>query len=306
MPAFREINVDDPEFNGLKKIFFALIVLILFIRFSVVSPLMKAFMFLLRFRHLSNTGFHLFHQIGFGPCVRLIPMILKQARLLFAPPESEHRVLWCDNVRRESAGRLQADYAFDHTAIGHIRLDSPLPLIDPACTRINLLHKFGQVLLSTRIKRCDFIMGPSTYAKRLIDRNFLTVPLRASGSTKNDFIGSSLQDYAIGTVAGTCRFLKDLHDLPRTPHYQIVVTDYDICMRTLRTLHSDSFIGAFESLNSRFFFFQAPWHIYKRLAEALGTHPAVCGLVSGVFLSLQFLTKNCFFEVELGVYLELL
>ena len=27
-------------------------------------------------------------------------------------------------------------------------------------------------------------------------------------------------------------------------------------------------MGAFESLNSRFLFFQAPWHIYKRMAEA--------------------------------------
>ena len=215
LPPESEIDIDHPDFAQLKRIFLILVILILYIRFSIVPPLMMAYIFVLRFRHLSNTGFHLLHQIGLGPCVRGIPAALNGARQLFTPSECEHRVLWCDNVRRESAGRLRSSFVFDHTAIGYIRLDQPLPTIHQMRVRVNTMFEIAQELLCGRIATCDLEFGPCHFAESLIDCEILTVPLRAPGSKKYKFIGHSLQDYAIGTVPGTLRFLKELHDQPR-------------------------------------------------------------------------------------------
>lgn len=260
------IDVWGEEFESFRLTFFALLLIIIYIRYSVVSPVLGAMGFLLRYRHLANTGFHLVHSFGLGPCVRVIPKILEQARKHFLP-QSDTGVIWCDNVRRESKGRLRSDYPFDHTVYGMIPVGQ-LPNLHPGRCQINRFTKEAETLLVSRLNLCDSRVKPLQLAEAVIDFEVMTVPLRHPGGQHYQFIGLSLSDFNVGSVDGTMRFMKYMMGNLKQNHYSVAVVDYDIYWRVMRTFHTSSFIGAFHKLSTQCFFLQAPWHIYKRLTEA--------------------------------------
>ena len=115
---------------NLKIIFCFLISLSVFIRFHKFTEFFKCFLFLLRYRGLSNTGFHVLQQLGMSPCVRLIPKVISSVRFIWTPQRPTHYVLWGDNLRRELKGRLPSLNREDHTVTGYVSLVNPLPFIN--------------------------------------------------------------------------------------------------------------------------------------------------------------------------------
>ena len=253
---------------NLKIIFCFLISLSVFIRFHKFTEFFKCFLFLLRYRGLSNTGFHVLQQLGMSPCVRLIPKVISSVRSIWTPQRPTHYVLWGDNLRRELKGRLPSLNREDHTVTGYVSLVNPLPFInDRYSGSANIVDGKYLDQICLHLETTDFLKGPLSICVELLDRTRLSNPIRVPGTPKFKFVGEHVFPFAIGTVYGTCKFLQMVHSRMEKAHYTLIVVDYDIMWRIWRAFHSKDLIGPFDSLQSSCIFFQAPWHIYKRIAE---------------------------------------
>jgi hypothetical protein len=225
--------------------------------------------FLLHYRGLTYTGFHLLHTFGVGPSIRSLQMVFDRVREAGRALLRRPSVYWCDNLRRHLKGFLPPDVRIDWTVVGRVLIDS-LPKYEPLQpAHVDL---FKPDLLAACVSRLVnsgsvSLIGPGT---RYGDATSFSVPCRSQNADKYEFIEEAVLPLACGTIKGTIGTLRYLFDtVALTDTYGLAVLDYDIWWRTMKFFYTKSISQACMSVRRRIILIMGPWHIFKLLSEAI-------------------------------------
>lgn len=199
--------------------------------------------FLLHYRGLSNTGFHVLHTFGLAPSVRslgsTVDRVVQQSKVLDQQP----CIWWCDNLRRHLKGFLPEATRIDWTVSGRTLVPS-LPLYHPDQPAL------GDLFKTTLLDQCALLVqeahnvGLSRCTSSYDQATGFSVPLRAASPTKYKFVEAEVLPISCGSDEGTIEMLRFLATRAlRTDHYGVAVLDYDLYWRTMKFYHTRSLSG---------------------------------------------------------------
>ena len=260
--SFEEVLTSDKHCITRRR-FGLMLSMIMYFQNSRRTTLLKPIWFLLHFRGLSYTGFHVLHKFGLCPSVRSISTFLNDRSELDLHSPFQN-VWWMDNLRRQLKGVVPADVRIDWTVVGSVPFQSVSPL------RLDYVA-IGDIFSDEGISKLynTFIADvPLNYPVcHSVD---LSVPLRSRTSTKYKFVEVDILPVTCGTLLGTVQILdylkKNVFD---EFHFSFVVLDYDLYWRTYKLLFTRSIIGGFFDHRERLILILGPWHIYKSLCVAI-------------------------------------
>ena len=225
--------------------------------------------FLLHYRGLTYTGFHLLHAYGIGPSIRSLPRVFERVREAGRVLLRRSSVYWCDNLRRHLKGFLPPNVRIDWTVVGRVLIDW-LPRYQPLQPAHNDLFMPGLLAVCVqRLTHSDsvLLMGPGTHYG---DATCFSVPGRSKNPQKYEFVEEAVLPLACGTINGTLETLRYLYDTVASDDtYGLAVLDYDIWWRTMKFFYTKSISRACMGARRRIIFIMGPWHIYKLLSEAI-------------------------------------
>jgi hypothetical protein len=269
-PSLPDVLYQDNHLVTRRR-FALLITLILFFRNNRLNFIMRHLWFLLHFRGLTNTGFHILKEFGLGPSIRSLPSMFKSL-LPALPACPSFAVWWADNLRRDLKGRQpRPDEQIDWTVVGFSELPhgahTPyrghhVATADPL--RVELTNHFRElVLLSDQVDLC----GPTTHYG---STNRFSVPMRAVDPVKYDFGCLDVLPKACGTLSGTAHMLNYVADnLFTMDRFTVMTLDYDLYWRSFKFYYTDSLIGAFPRQRENLVMILGPWHVFKRICECV-------------------------------------
>jgi hypothetical protein len=261
---------ENPELQCLVSRFLCTIHLLCFFRsqkcYNGLSPLF----FLLHYRGLSNTGFHLLNSLGLSPVPKTVSKSNKRFTNLQNTSLAKNSVVWFDNLRRHQTGWIHTGAQVDHTVIAQTLIpklprhgnNQPDVLFDEVPI---LLWK--QASDAMKDSKGIQIILPGSF---LANTNELSIPLRCKTSCHFEYREIDVLPIKCGEIRGTLQVLEHLREIGfwRTKKLRALVADYDLWWRIQRLVLSNSFIGSLETFRKRTIFIQGPWHLYKVLAEA--------------------------------------
>jgi hypothetical protein len=232
------------------------------------SSSLKPIWFLLHYRGLSYTGFHILHELGIGPSIRSLNKYFESLYSLVGYSSQESCVWWADNLRRRLKGRVSSECREDWTVIARTVVSDPIPLLDkPASGHIfyprNLL--MVQNLISQSFDQEINIHG-STYH----ESNEFSIPLRSKESAKFKFVEEDILPVSCGSLKGTIELLKYFSEKVFTKTtYTVATFDYDLYWRVHKLYYTTSIRGSFPEQRQKLILIMGPWHIFKTFCNAV-------------------------------------
>jgi hypothetical protein len=196
----------DDDYLILRSRFSLIICLLVYSQNSRNSNFLKPLWFLLHYRGLSNTGFHLLHKLGIAPCIRSLPSYFRSLESEIQPINMTKSFWWCDNLRRELHGRVQSQNRIDWTVVGRSIVPEPPPLRSLKATgeifNLFALDKLKNLLLCS--DKIDLIGSKTNYYLR----PFFSSPLRSIKSLKFRFLEHEVLPISCGSLVGTISLLN--------------------------------------------------------------------------------------------------
>jgi hypothetical protein len=251
------------DFRVCRSRFFVLLCGLVYFQSQKNTQGLSPLWFLLHYRGLSNTGFHLLHQLGLSPSVNSLTKIWDRVSKDFAAEPPAGQIIWADNLRRTLAGRLPQDCRVDWTVVGYVETPCSL-LFDVNFPSVN--NFFDPQVTSTMSR---LIQDYSTIKLMENPVDELSVPLRVRNGIKYKFWEKDILPLACGSNFGTLSLLRYLVEQTFAGYYTVLVVDYDIFWRIHKWMFTKSVIGSLATVKQRFIILQGPWHIYKSLCEAV-------------------------------------
>ena len=225
--------------------------------------------FLLHYRGLSHTGFHLLKSLGLSPVPKTVSKLTSAWANQCTGSIEELAVVWFDNIRRTQRGWVEEDVRVDHTVLAQTLL-SVLPNLqqEEDC----IFDEVPEILWSkteSQIRDAQKIriLRPGS-PLNLSDS--LSNPIRVADSPKYQFLEVEVLPIRCGEYLGTLEVLNALKEKGFWDFDTIrpLVVDYDLWWRIQRMILSNSTIGCFRTLRKKTLLIQGPWHLYKVLSEA--------------------------------------
>ena len=267
----RDIIFDTPETLKLQRRFLFILFLIIFFRSQKCYQALQPVFFLLHYRGLSHTGFHLLNQMGLSPTPKTVSRSLQLFTSSLVVPLSENAVVWFDNIRRTLHGWVEENCQVDHTVLAQTFLSLQLPLLPtqiPDCIPETISRDLLlPIALMIRASNDINVLRPGS---PLHNTDVLSNPLRVPGSPKFVFREIGVLPIRCGEFLGTLRVLDHLKSIGfwNYPSIRPLVVDYDLWWRIQRIILSESCVGGLETLRRKTLLIQGPWHLYKVLSEA--------------------------------------
>ena len=123
--SFEEVLISD-KYYLTRRCFALLFSLIIYFQNNRRTTLLKPIWFLLHFRGLSYTGFHVLHRFGLCPSVRSVSTFLNYRSELDLHSPFQN-VRWMDNLRHQLNGVVPADARIDWTVVCSVSYQSVSP-----------------------------------------------------------------------------------------------------------------------------------------------------------------------------------
>ena len=225
--------------------------------------------FLLHYRGLSLTGFHLLHQYGVAPATSSLGRVVQRAQDRANAQNYGPSVWWCDNLRRHLKGLFPHEGRIDWTVTGRTLIEKlpnfeeRMPALGDIFEENNLNHV--RTLIASGLD-IDFCSLQTSYAQA----EGFSVPLRGMKSSHFQFLEGDVLPVACGSLEGTLQLLKFIQrNALREEFYGACVLDYDLYWRSFKFFFSSSCRGSFPHLRERLILIMGPWHIYKLMCEAV-------------------------------------
>jgi hypothetical protein len=263
--------LEDQKYFSERARFSLLLSIFIYFQNPKSSFSLKPIWFLLHYRGLSYTGFHILHELGIGPSIRSLNKYFESLYSLVGCCSHENCVWWADNLRRRLKGRKSSEFREDWTVIAKTIVNDPIPLVDgPATGHIfsprNLL--IVQNLISQSFDQEINIDG-STYR----ESNEFSIPLRSKEPEKFKFVEEDILPVSCGSLKGTVELLKYFSEKVFTDTmYTVATFDYDLYWRVHKLYYTTSIRGSFPEQRQKLILIMGPWHIFKTFCNAVWDH----------------------------------
>jgi hypothetical protein len=253
----------------LESRFLCTLFLLCFFRSQKSHHALSPLLFLLHYRGLSQSGFHLLNSIGLSPVPKTISKLTKQRTYQSGSSISEFSVVWFDNLRRTQRGWVDENVRVDHTVLAQTELDVLPELGNESDCLFDEVPGYLWSAVAEDIEKA-FEIKVLTPNSPLFLATSLSNPIRVSNSPKYPFVELGVLPIRCGEMKGTLEVVDSLREKGFWNFTTIrpLVVDYDLWWRLQRIILSESCIGSFETIRRNTLLIQGPWHLYKVFAEA--------------------------------------
>ena len=269
-PELQEILQSDRHLVTRRR-FALLLIVVIYFRHNHENRILRRLWFLLHYRGLSNTGFHLLHEFGLGPTVRSLPVLFKSLVPDQMPPAPQ-AVWWFDNLRRKLAGNApQPGERVDWTVVGYsaLQIEESTPAFGDFWAFVDPLSDELVLELSEKLRESDQL-DLTSEATYFYNATRFSVPLRAENPCKYEFGRLDVLPVACGTPVGTAALLKYVTDhLLSEDRFTVVTLDYDLYWRVMKFFYTRSLVASYPQLKKQMILILAPWHVFKRTVEVI-------------------------------------
>jgi hypothetical protein len=260
--------LENSEFCKERSRFSFLLCFLVYFEFPNNVKWLKPFWFLMHYRGLSYTGFHILNEIGFGPSIRSLSKYFVSLETLLENPRNSNGIIWADNLRRRLKRNLPHDCHEDWTVIAKTIVSEPTPTVGPYAT--------GKIFSEEKLLTLKYYLS----SENVIDFTSTTLPyyqkpqfsnpLRNEEPEKFQFVEEDVLPVACGTLKGTISLLNFVsRNYFFENEYSVMTLDYDLYWRVHKLYFTSSIKGSFSLHRKKLILIMGPWHIYKTLSLAV-------------------------------------